>query len=180
MQGLLRCAPMKMDLTNASHWLNPRDLDISAPTLTLVCVSPISTIMLWITGFVFHEWLQRFNSIIKMRGHNVLLLVDNAGSHTEPPTCTLSNVIVKFLPAKNTTACTSATYICDLNPNFKVQYQRYLGLHFVNCIDEKKKRNMDLRQSISIITDAWCDVKQATVANCWGHVGILQIEMWGS
>ena len=33
---------------------------------------------------------------------------------------------------------------------------------------------MDLRQAIGMIADAWKDVKQTTVANCWRHVGILQ------
>ena len=33
---------------------------------------------------------------------------------------------------------------------------------------------MDVRQAIGMIADAWKDVKQTTVANCWRHVGILQ------
>ena len=31
-----------------------------------------------------------------------------------------------------------------------------------------------MRQAIVMIADAWNDVKQTTVANCWRHVGILQ------
>ena len=33
---------------------------------------------------------------------------------------------------------------------------------------------MDVCQAIGMIADAWKDVKQTTVANCWRHVGILQ------
>jgi hypothetical protein len=86
------------------------------------------------TGVIFQQWLQSFILTMKMRKRNVLLL-DNAGSHTEPPT--LSNVTVRFLPT-NTTA--------QLQPmdggiieNFKVHYRCYLGLHFVNCIDNKEQ-----------------------------------------
>lgn len=121
------------------------------------------------TGVIFQQWLQSFILTMKMRKRNVLLL-DNAGSHTEPPT--LSNVTVRFLPA-NTTA--------HLQPmdggiieNFKVHYRCYLGLHFVNCIDNKEQPKVDLRQAIGMIADSWKDVKQGTVANCWKHVGILQ------
>ena len=60
--------------------------------------------------------------------------------------------------------------------NFKVHYRRYLGLHFVNCIDNKETQKADLRQGIGMIADAWKDVKQATVANCWKHVRILQLS----
>jgi hypothetical protein len=137
-----------------------------------VYVTYVNNTKAWMTGVIFQQWLQNFNVTMKMRKRNVLLLVDNAGSHTEPTP--LSNVTVRFLPA-NTTA--------HLQPmdggiiqNFKVHYRRYLGLHFVNCIDNKETQKADLRQAIGMIADAWKDVKQATVANCWKHVRILQLS----
>ena len=149
-----------------------------------VYVTYVSNNKAWMTGVIFQEWLQRFNLIMKMKKRHVLLLVDNAGSHTEPPP--LSNTTVKFLPP-NTTA--------HLQPmdggiiqNFKVHYRHHLGLHFINCIDQMQSPKVDLRQAIGMIADAWKAVKQTTVANCWRHVGIIQssgdqddnVEQYGS
>ena len=123
-----------------------------------VYVTYTSNTKAWMTGVIFQQWLQSFNLIMKMRKRKVLLLIDNAGSHTEP--LTLSHVTVKFLPAYTT---------AHLQPmdggiiqNFKVHYRRYLGLHFVSCIDRTEAPKVDLRQAIGLIADAWKDLKQIT------------------
>ena len=49
-----------------------------------VYVTYVNNTKAWMTGVIFQEWLQKFNLIMKKRSRNVLLLLDNAGSHTEP------------------------------------------------------------------------------------------------
>ena len=36
------------------------------------------------TGFIFSDWLEKFNSKMKARNRNVLLLLDNAPAHITP------------------------------------------------------------------------------------------------
>jgi hypothetical protein len=123
----------------------------------------------WMTGIIFQEWLQNFNIAMKLHQRHVLLLLDNAGSHTEPP-C-LSNVTVKFLPPNTTSHLQPMDG--GIIQNFKVYYRCHLGAHFVRCIDENKKPIVDLRQAIGMITDAWRNVKQLTVANCGDTLGLF-------
>ncbi|ELU07830.1 hypothetical protein CAPTEDRAFT_141460, partial [Capitella teleta] len=50
----------------------------------------------WMTGELFEEWLEDFNQQMWTADREVMLLVDNASSHTRGHK--LSNVTVKFLP----------------------------------------------------------------------------------
>lgn len=124
----------------------------------------------WMTGVLFQEWLQDFNKTMRQKHRQVLLLLDNASSHTEPPL--LSNTKVKFIPPNTTSHLQPMDG--GIIQNFKVYYRRCLGSHFVQCIDEGKQPSVDLRQAIGMISDAWGDVKTPTTANCWRHVGIIE------
>lgn len=123
----------------------------------------------WMTGLLFIEWLTEFNSQMRLQGRHIVLLLDNAGSHTVPPP--LSNIKVHFLPP-NTTA--------HLQPmdggiiqNFKVNYRRHQGLHFLRCMETDLPLTVSIRHAIGFLHDAWQDVTATTISNCWRHVGII-------
>jgi hypothetical protein len=50
----------------------------------------------WITHKIFKEWLEYMNHMIRTQNQKILLLVDNATSHSV--TKVMSNVTVKFIP----------------------------------------------------------------------------------
>ena len=123
------------------------------------------------TGLLFREWLENFNRSIEFNRRNVLLLVDNAGSHVQPQT--LSNVTVKFLPP-NTTAHFQPMD-GGIIRNFKAFYRRNLGRHFLGCLEAKQAPAVCIREALILIADAWAEVKEDTIhaqllEACWNHV----------
>ncbi|CAG8475386.1 4743_t:CDS:2, partial [Acaulospora morrowiae] len=88
----------------------------------------------------------------------------------------LKNLQIKFLPANMT------AYIqpCDTGiiRNFKVYYRKILvsqWIHELNEGQEMKKPN--IKEVIEIVADAWDNVKQETIKNCWLSTGILTAKM---
>ena len=51
----------------------------------------------WMTGAVFQDWLNKFNRRMRVAGRHLILLVDNATSHSAEG-LRLTHVFVKFLP----------------------------------------------------------------------------------
>lgn len=106
----------------------------------------------WMRMDIWESWLQRINSIFRNEDRNVLLLVDNAPSHTansfededsstaeadaNEGSLQLSNIRVEYLPP-NTTA--------HLQPmdggiikSFKAKYKHYYCRHILELFENKR------------------------------------------
>ncbi|CAB4383389.1 unnamed protein product [Rhizophagus irregularis] len=85
----------------------------------------------------------------------------------------LTNITIKYLPP-NTTSHLQPMDQGIIN-NFKVKYKQYYCQHLIRQFDngEDMGRNLNLLEAINYLLDAWLDVSQNTISNCWAKAGIL-------
>ena len=87
----------------------------------------------WMTGDMFSDWLVWLDRQMKSRDRKVILLVDNASSHTSKKK--LSNVTMHYLPP-NTTA-----HIQPMDGGiiraFKAHYKKQLVRHYIECAEHE-------------------------------------------
>ena len=53
----------------------------------------------WMTGGILDQVLSKINGTLRMNGHSVLLLMDNAGCHPEELQRKYTNIKIVYLPA---------------------------------------------------------------------------------
>ena len=113
----------------------------------------------------------------------ILLLLDNATSHTLPEGVAFGNVQLHYLPP-NTTAHLQP---CDAGiiHSFKAQYRRLLCENRIDAYDESIATNkpplqLDILDAIRFTALAWKRVKTSTIVSCWGKTGILPFQLIGS
>ncbi|CAB5388009.1 unnamed protein product [Rhizophagus irregularis] len=85
----------------------------------------------------------------------------------------LTNITIKYLPP-NTTSHLQPMDQGIIN-NFKVKYKQYYCWHLIRQFDngEDIGRKLNLLEAINYLSDAWLDVLQNTISNCWAKAGIL-------
>ena len=125
------------------------------------------------TSVIFSDWLIKFDRQMRVENRSVLLLLDNAPSHSIPdPTC-LRNVKVHFLPP-NTTAHLQPLD-AGIIRNVKCHYNRRAMQHRLDVADGTETGDLDIRRALEFLRNAWNDVKPETIANCWRHTKILPV-----
>ena len=107
---------------------------------------------------------------MRVAGRHVILLVDNATSHSAEG-LRLTHVVVKFLPP-NTTAHIQPMD-AGIIRNFKGFYRGLLVRYFLRCIEDGQEQVVSIKTAITYVKEAWASVKQSTIVNCWRHVKIL-------
>ena len=120
---------------------------------------------------IFSEWLQDFNKDMRRQRRQILLLVDNCSAH--PPTSAdrLTNIKLSFLPP-NTTAVIQP---CDqgIIRNLKGHYRSQVVHKIIADIDSVElnanqlAKKLTVLEAIHMLTTAWKNVKQQTIANCF-------------
>ncbi|UYV64827.1 TIGD6 [Cordylochernes scorpioides] len=81
----------------------------------------ISNSKAWMTSGIFQEWLQQFNKQLVSEGRRILLLLDNATSHSVPNDG-LSNIKIHFLPPNMTASLQPLD--SGIIKSFKAQYSK--------------------------------------------------------
>ena len=124
----------------------------------------------WMNSVLFTEWLSEFDRKMKSEKRNVILLVDNAGSHALGDV-KLTNVKVHFLPP-NTTA-----YLQPMDAGiikcFKSYYRRQLIKTYIECAEKDQKQTVDMKQVIQMVKTSWDEVTPKTINNCFRHASIM-------
>ena len=97
-----------------------------------------------------------------------VLLYDNAGGHNLPVSfmSKLTNVTMQSLPPNTT----SVLQPCDAGiiAAFKVRYRAKIVRLLLKTLDEKSiVINIDVKQAIYFIREAWREVSSQTIENCW-------------
>ncbi len=126
----------------------------------------------WMTSLVFSDWIHSLDRQMRLSGRNVILLVDNASSHSSHKVETLlTNITLHFLKPGIT------AHIQPMDTGiiraFKAHYRRFLTKYFLECVDENHPMTVDVRQAMCFIKQSWCCVTQSTIQPCWRHVDIL-------
>ena len=124
------------------------------------------------TSTVFEEWIRKFDSSMRLKGRQVLLLLDNATSHKVPDG--LKNTKVKFFKPKLTAHLQPMD--AGIIRNFKLYYRKGLVRHFIEAAEADKPLDINLKEALSLTKQAWSLVKPETVSNCWLHTGILNSQ----
>ena len=98
----------------------------------------------WMTSAIFEQWLKEFDSKMRRRNRNVILLLDNAPCH---PEISLSNVKLLFLPPNTT----SHTQPLDqgIIQSFKLQYRKRVLRSLVARMDDAE-RVSDLTKMLNV------------------------------
>lgn len=124
----------------------------------------------WMTADLFKEWLKDFDRQMRLAKRKVILLVDNAASHSQGD-LQLRNVTLHFLPP-NTTA-----HIQPMDAGiikaFKAHYRKQLVQHYINRVEKDEDQSINLREALHMVKTAWDRVKASTIVNCYRHVQIL-------
>ena len=124
----------------------------------------------WMTAELFIDWLKVFDRQMRLAGRNVILLVDNAASHSQGD-LQLTNVRLHHLPP-NTTA-----HIQPMDAGiikaFKAHYRKLLVKHYIDCAEDDRDQTVNLREALHMVKTAWDSVTCRTIANCYRHVNIL-------
>ena len=124
----------------------------------------------WMTGIIFQDWLLKFDKQMRLENRHVILLLDNAPSH-QLPDVELTNVSIEFLPP-NTTAFLQPLD-AGIIRNWKLKYRTQQMHYYYECYINNEEPDMNPKQAIKFIHQAWKDVKTSTIVNCWKKTGIL-------
>ena len=127
----------------------------------------------WMTGTIYQEWLEDWDTKLRKEGRKILLLQDNFSGHIVPNT--LTNIHVEnFEP--NLTA--------HVQPNdqgiiccFKARYRA----KFINCavdlyeagVTPSQIYDIDQLEAMRLADEAWNEVDTTTIRNCWRKASIL-------
>lgn len=122
------------------------------------------------TADLFKEWLKDFNRQMRLAKRKVILLVDNAASHSQGD-LQLKNVTLHFLPP-NTTAHIQPMDASIIKA-FKAHYRKQLVQHYINRVEKEEDQSINLREGLHMVKTAWDRVKVSTIVNCYRHVQIL-------
>jgi DDE superfamily endonuclease len=121
---------------------------------------------------VWNEWLKWLDNNVSQKS---LLIVDNCPAHTDGSSLGLKNLKIEFLPPNTT----SQIQPCDAGiiRTFKSYYRNALVTKWIRELNDGQAINkLNLKEAIELIADAWDNVKQSTINNCWQNTGILPTE----
>ena len=145
--------------------------DLSRPANVHYFSNPKS----WTISEVMEAVLARFNRKLEFEDRKVILFLDNATCHPESMIGQFSQIKMIFLP-KNTTSRLQPLN-ADIIQNFKVKYQRSLVKYVLARIQEDASamqivKGMDLLVAIQWLQEAWKEVTNLTIKNCFEKCGI--------
>ena len=124
------------------------------------------------TGDIFSCWIKSLNHTNRLKHRKILVLVDNASSHVVSEE--LDYVIVHFLPPN------TAPYLqsCDTGiiNSFKAHYRKLYLQTVLEAIDsEKEIPRLNIKEAISLCSEAWRNVTSQTIVNCWRKTEIVPL-----
>jgi hypothetical protein len=129
----------------------------------------------WMTGDIYRDWLRALDTDMRAAGRHILLLLDNASSHSSGDLA-LTNVKVRKLPP-NTTALLQPMD-AGIIAAFK---QRFREKQLLSVFSKMKRHEplgknpyaIDQLQAMVWSKEIWDAMKDTdTVTNCYRHVGI--------
>lgn len=121
------------------------------------------------TTDLFNCFMQNLDDELRKYKKKFYLLLDNAPSHSLKK-C-FQNIEVIMLP-KNSTAHLQPMD-AGIIKNFKHYYRKMLVVDYMNSLDQTKAFVVNLKKAILILHEAWEDVKEETIKNCFKKVAII-------
>ncbi|CAG8760824.1 8186_t:CDS:2, partial [Rhizophagus irregularis] len=107
----------------------------------------------WMTQDIFRHWIKILDNKFQVQKRQVLILLDNASSHLEPKKKEANN---NELYNSDETSAAESSHTAKNKKGKK------------RAVSKPKKS-----QAINYLSDAWLDVSQNTISNCWAKAGIF-------
>jgi len=144
----------------------------------------------WMTGQVFSQLMHAFNRQFKLAKRKVIMLMNNAATHTVAGGKTttlhglkaieLSNLTIVFLPPNTT------SHVQPLDQGiiaaFKLRYRKQL-VRWILAAYDAEDDTTDLstvkpnaRQAVLWLHQAWDEITPTTIQNCWRKCGLAPTE----
>ncbi|QRV90089.1 tigger transposable element-derived protein [Ceratobasidium sp. AG-Ba] len=125
----------------------------------------------WMTSVIWHEYLSILNTQMQQQDRHVLLLCDNASSHSLNG-ASYSHIEVAYLPPNLTSWLQPMD--AGIIRTFKANYRRLLGLHALehDANGVQNPYHVDQLDGMRLAQQAWDEVDAKTIQNCWRHTGI--------
>jgi hypothetical protein len=122
------------------------------------------------TGKIWGEWVHQIDSRMRSLGRHIALIIDNCAAHVE--VTGLTNIKIINLPPNTTTSLQP----CDqgIIQAFKKRYRSRLLKQTLAAYEAQMEPELNLRQAIDILNNAWNEVTFNTIANCWRHAGFVR------
>ncbi|XP_005994023.3 tigger transposable element-derived protein 4-like [Latimeria chalumnae] len=140
-------------------------------------ISYVSSSNVWMTAFLFQEWLREWDKSLKAQHRRIALIVDNCPAH---PTVKLNNIEMMFLPPN----VTSLIQPCDqgIIRTLKAHYRRSIMSTLLATIDaadcelsaDKLTKKIDILGAMLLVKEAWDSVTSGTIVNCFRKSGFLK------
>lgn len=131
-----------------------------------------TSFILPLSGNLFEKWLKRWDKRLKIDDRKILLFLDNCSAH---PNIKLENIELKFLPP-NTTAA-SQPMDQGIIQNLKVHYRKRLLQRRIAAIDSGKEFAFNLLDAVFLLRQAWNEVAETTLSNCFRKAGFVFNEL---
>ncbi|GBC31947.2 tigger transposable element-derived protein 6-like [Rhizophagus irregularis DAOM 181602=DAOM 197198] len=130
----------------------------------------------WMQVSIWNAYLKRLDAQMRVQNRNIILLVDNAPTHSLNENTKLTNIKIEFLPPNTT----SHLQPCDqgIVNSFKAQYRKLLLQNRVKAFDNYNEFGINpveinIKKCIKYVARAWDNVTQSTIENCWLKADIL-------
>lgn len=127
----------------------------------------------WMTGYIFDQWLSKWNRKLLMQNRKVLLLVDNAPSHVVTH---YSNIEIQFLPPNTTSQMQPMDQ--GIIRLVKLAYRCMIADRYLEGItnfEEAKEvvKSFDIKVACDLAVIAWQKVSIDVIQNCYSKAGFL-------
>ena len=123
----------------------------------------------WMTTEIFSDWLKSFDMKMTQEKRKVLLLLDNAPVH--PCQFNLTSEKLLFFPKNSTSVIQPLDQ--GIIRSFKCLYRYKLMTHLLSqkeiSVGSEEIPNISLFYSIHWVHQAWQEVSQETISNCFKH-----------
>ena len=126
----------------------------------------------WMTSKIWTEYLNDLNKSMIKEKRKILMFVDNCPGHTYQK---LSNINLMFLP-QNTTSRLQPMDAGVIH-SLKASYRQRFGKRLLAVFDEKKffeLKDIDLYESIIMLTNAWNELRPQIIQNCFRKTGFIK------
>lgn len=129
----------------------------------------------WMTGYIFGQWLDSWNSKLIRQHKKVLLLIDNAPCHVVLKD--YSNIRIQFLPPNTTSKMQPVDQ--GVLRMVKLYYRKLLAQLYLDGIENNDsakdimRKNLNLKVACDMVVKCWGKVKPSLIANCFRKAGFV-------
>jgi len=121
----------------------------------------------WMTGELFSKFCVNWDKKLKRK---ILRLLDNFPAHPQSIP-NLTNIRLFFLPANTTSVIQPMD--AGVIKNMKQFYRKEILKKQIQVLDTKTNFDINMKEVIFFISNAWKSVKMETIQNCFRHTEVM-------